>query len=388
MEKNEERDHVMVDAATAVKEYPAVNIGSDEISEIEILGNQFTAIDNMVAWQHLTLLPDGTILATVFNQPSHGRCEGDIDCWASTDGGKKWEFRSRVSEHDPGTNRQHQATGLARSGDVISITTGWTNPQPGARQGTSLHVPLWVCRSSDSGHAWEVDKSAVTTPDDVKTGMSPWRSIVRCSGGRLAASFYGDGEEAERYNTCYILFSEDDGRTWGKKGTVRVSKDISETAVLPLNSGRWLAVGRDDWHGDSMLLLVSEDHAKTWQVNGRISHSKEHPGDLIQLMDGRILLSYGRRIVVGRHAGLTMEEDRTLPRSIRIRVSRDEGRSWEPPQNLVSLKGATHDCGYPTTIQLADGTMVTVYYTGGIGTLVPRYADYRMEVVRWRFRNT
>ena len=384
--KNEDRDHVMLESTADVKNFPVVDLSGEEKSGIEIIDDSHMAINNMVAWQHLTLLPDGTILATVFNQPSHGRCEGDIDCWASTNGGKNWEFRSRVCEHDPGTNRQHQTTGLARNGDVVSVTTGWTNPQPGARQGTSLHVPLWVCRSGDGGHTWEVDKSAVTMPADIKTGMSPWRGIVRCSGDRLAASFYGDGDEPERYNTCYILFSEDDGITWGERGTARVSTGISETAVLPLNNGRWLAVGRDDWHDDNMLLFVSEDDAKTWKVKGRISHAKEHPADLIQMEDGRILLSFGRRIVVGRHAGLSLEEDRTLPRSICIRVSHDNGQTWKPTQNLTSLKGATHDCGYPTTVQLTDGTLVTAYYTGGIGTLVPRYDDYRMEVVRWRLK--
>ena len=85
-----------------------VSVETDEgpVSKISIFDGPFVAIDGMVVWQSLTLLPNDTILATVFNQPSHGRCEGDMDCFASTDGGRSWQFRSRVCEHEPGTNRQ------------------------------------------------------------------------------------------------------------------------------------------------------------------------------------------------------------------------------------------------------------------------------------------
>jgi hypothetical protein len=36
---------------------------------------RYVAIDNVCAWPNLTLLKDGTIIATIFNQPSHGRLE-------------------------------------------------------------------------------------------------------------------------------------------------------------------------------------------------------------------------------------------------------------------------------------------------------------------------
>jgi len=45
------------------------------------------AVDNVCAWPNLTRLNDGSIIATIFNQPSHGSMAGDVDCWATTDGG-------------------------------------------------------------------------------------------------------------------------------------------------------------------------------------------------------------------------------------------------------------------------------------------------------------
>ena len=47
-----------------------------------------TAIQGVCAWPNLQLLGGGTILALIFNQPCHGLWEGDLDCWASEDGGR------------------------------------------------------------------------------------------------------------------------------------------------------------------------------------------------------------------------------------------------------------------------------------------------------------
>ena len=55
-----------------------------------IATEHYIAIDNVCAWPNLTRTPDGTIVATIFNQPCHGKWEGDVECWASEDGGEHW----------------------------------------------------------------------------------------------------------------------------------------------------------------------------------------------------------------------------------------------------------------------------------------------------------
>ena len=61
------------------------------------------------------------------------------------------------------------------------------------------------------------------------------------------------------------------------------------------------------------------------------------------------------------------------------RVSQDEGKTWSEPQVLVDL-GKTADGGYPWSIQLPDGAIVTAYYSGPSG-LHPRYY---MGAAHWR----
>jgi len=53
---------------------------------------RYIAIDNVCAWPNLTQMPDGTIIATIFNQPTHGGWEGDVECWASEDDGRTWHL--------------------------------------------------------------------------------------------------------------------------------------------------------------------------------------------------------------------------------------------------------------------------------------------------------
>jgi hypothetical protein len=83
------------------------------------------AVDAVCAWPNLTTLPDGTILATIHNQPSHLQQPADVDCWASADGGVTWTKRGTPAPRDDQhAARGMVAAGLARNGDLIVITTG------------------------------------------------------------------------------------------------------------------------------------------------------------------------------------------------------------------------------------------------------------------------
>lgn len=52
----------------------------------------YIAIDNKGLWPNLTLLPNGETLVAVYNHPSHGLGCGNVELWASADGGRSWTF--------------------------------------------------------------------------------------------------------------------------------------------------------------------------------------------------------------------------------------------------------------------------------------------------------
>ena len=85
---------------------------------------RYVAVDNMCAWPNLTILPNGDLAAAIFNRPSHGLHEGDVEVWASTDGGQLWKHRGTATTHDPGTNRMNVAVGLAHNSDLVVLASG------------------------------------------------------------------------------------------------------------------------------------------------------------------------------------------------------------------------------------------------------------------------
>ncbi len=139
--------------------------------------------------------------------------------------------------------------------------------------------------------------------------------------------------------------------------------------VLP--DGRLLAVTRT--LGDQHLeLFVSEDSGATWYNSGPVTLGMQHPGHLLVLKDGRLLLTYGIR-----NRGLY---------GVGVRLSADQGQTWQPPRILVNLNlkddsscGPAFDVGYPSSVQAEDGTVVTAYYCNGI----PSHQRYHMGIIRW-----
>ena len=312
---------------------------------------RYVAIDNVCAWPNLTLMPDGSVVATIFNRPYHGLDVGDVECWASRDG-RLWEKRGTPAVHEGESNRMNVAAGLAHDGSLVVLASGW-----GGRDFREKILPTLVARSSDGGRSWS-RSSAVRLPEEVDF-LIPFGDIVQGEGGLLAASFY---HEIPGRANAYLLFSRDDGRSWGE--AVKLAPhDYNETALLRLRPDRWLAASRS--HADGHLALyVSEDEGKHWARSGLLTLPGHHPAHLLELTDGRILLTYGIR-EKGHHG-------------IGYRTSEDEGRTWSRPTRIVNLEETT-DGGYPSTVQLADGTLLTAYYSNR----VPQHQRYHMGAARW-----
>ncbi len=325
---------------------------------------RYIAIDNVCAWPNLTRLPDGALVATIFNQPCHGRWEGDVECWASEDGGRFWRLRGTPAPHEPGTNRMNVAAGLARNGDFIVLASGWSHrPRKGegaAGHDASAHTLLpWVCRSSDSGRTW-THAETLWPPDNGSARIIPFGDIVQLQDGTLGVCIYS-WQPPEEHN-CYFYSSADDGRTWTLRGVIRES-NINETTPLVLPNGEVLACARtlDDQH---LELFRSTDHGRTWRREQAVSQGSQHPAHLLNLADGRVLLTYGDR--------------RYLHPGIEARVSADGGRSWGAPLRIVELEPG--DLGYPATEPGADGTLVTVWYSSGVGV----HRRYHVGAAVWR----
>ncbi|MAG37003.1 MAG: hypothetical protein CL878_12275 [Dehalococcoidia bacterium] len=351
----------------------------------------YVAIDNYCAWPNLTILDDGTVGALIFNRPSHGRVEGDIELWVSADGRPPWAKRSAVTQHATGTSRLNVAGGMGHDGVLVALVGGWLRPQRHPIRTDNILDPL-VCRSTDAGHTWEVTETFAPPPGAGK--FVPFGNVRAGKDGALYAAAYdcrmSSSDRASRRSANYLFRSTDNGQHWG--GASQIGGDgFGETDILQTESGHWLAAARTQragrgqpenpqshawvelWHGDRA--------ARTWTAGLPLTLPSQHPGNLLQLQDGRILFTCGSR-VFGYHG-------------VFVRVSEDQGKTWAPvsarsgsdvlelsrPLMLVGdLVDEIVDCGYPSTVQLADGTLVTAYYA----LAAVYHQNYHMAIMRWR----
>jgi hypothetical protein len=93
------------------------------------------------------------------------------------------------------------------------------------------------------------------------------------------------------------------------------------------------------------LQAESSDGGQTWSAPQSIG-VWGLPSHLLRLADDRLLMTYGHR---------------RQPYGNQARVSEDHGRTWSEPV-IVSGDGAGGDLGYPSTVQLDDGSLVSVWY--------------------------
>ena len=304
------------------------------------------AIDNVCAWPNLTLMRDGTIIATIHNQPSHLKDPGDVECWASTDYGTTWTKRGiSAPRDDEKAARGMFAAGVAKNGDLIVISTGHTDPVAPDR---GKIVPTWVSRSKDRGKTWAIDKDGFPRGPGNQP-LNPYGDIVPGADGNLHVAAYNS-------NRTFIFTSRDDGITWAEPALLSKEEPSDETALFHLGGGRWLAAARST----RLDLYGSGDDASTWAHLMKLTANAEIPGHITRIKSG-LLVSYGNR---------------NVPQGVDVRFGNNDGTTWSEPFRVLDCAG---DIGYPSSVHLPDGQVLTAYYAQRI----VGHNRYHMGVVVW-----
>jgi Neuraminidase (sialidase) len=320
----------------------------------------FVAVDLVCAWPNLTPLDDVTILVVIHNKPSHLREPSDVDCYASEDGGHTWSKRGTPGPRDNEfAARGNVAAGVAPNGDIVVVCSGWDDPTAESNRGNVL--PVMVSHSGDDGYTWKqrMDAFPGEWPEAAIRNNSPqghlipFGDILPGADGKLRVGMY-----SENPGGTQIYSSADNGITWDDPVPYSDDAVIHEPSLLYLGKGRWLSAVRFD----GLDLYVSEDDARTWVNQQTVSKPKAFPGHLLRLKSGKILLTYGNR---------------NDPKGIDMRLSADEGKTWSKPRRLV---GFTDDGGYPSSVQLKNGEIVTCYYAKE----TDYHPDYHMGTVIWK----
>jgi hypothetical protein len=211
----------------------------------------------------------------------------------------------------------------------------------------------WVLRSWDRGATWEPMPVQVDSSPLPRAGTSD--AVLELPDGTLLMGIYG-ADYGSGVCRAYVVRSTDGGATWDRPALVardpgnRIS--FEEPALARREDGALVAILRSGEPGDYQYLhqAVSHDDGYTWTDLCQ-TPMWGHPAHLLSLSDGRLVCTYGYR---------------RPPYGIRACVSDDGGRSWSIEREaILRADGGSRDLGYPSSAELPDGRLLTVYYIHG-----------------------
>ena len=308
------------------------------------------------------LLEDNKTMVAVYPK-GHGR--GAIVMKRSDDAGLSWSERLPVPEN------------WASSKEVPTIYRA-VDPQGTKRliMFSGLY-PIRMAVSEDDGKTW-----TPLGPIGDFGGIVAMASCVRLKGGRYMAMFHDDGRffraggKRTGVFVVYKTLSGDGGLSWSEPETVtsHPTAHLCEPGVVRSPDGKQLAVLlRENSRKHNSFVIFSEDEGRTWtkprEVPGALTGDR-HTGRYAP--DGRLFISFRDRTHVSPTAGdwvgwVGTYEDIVKGREGQYRV-----------RLMDNTKGA--DCAYPGLVVLPDGTFVATTYGHWTKGEMPYIVSVRLKL--------
>lgn len=209
----------------------------------------------------------------------------------------------------------------------------------------------WVIRSTDGGRTWSPRVNAGVGSPHGPTQLADGRLLFPGNKARAPEDDLVDNG-SPYLPRLGVSVSDDDGATWRWLSDVpamdnHTHADYHEPHAVQAADGRIVYHVRNhaEPHKHEILQTVSHDGGETWSPMRSLGHVG-FPPHLLRLRDDRLLCTYGYR---------------REPYGIRAIVSDDCGDTWSDPITLTD-DAVNGDIGYPSTVELADGRLLTHWY--------------------------
>ena len=215
------------------------------------------------------------------------------------------------------------------------------------------HGGSFVRVSEDGGATWG---------DIIQLPVSaPHGPIVRRDGSLLYLGKEMWAHDESTPDVIIAMESRDAGRTWTELGRVPLPDEdglvwnhLHEPHVVELPDGKLIGMIRQERSTGTIYQTESTDGGRTWTmpvplgVHGLPPHIIEHSSGALVMVFGRREVPFGERAV----------------------VSYDGGKTW-PDEYVLRDDAPSGDLGYPATVELSDGSLLTVYYQIAQGDSFP-----------------
>jgi len=333
---------------------------------IEVLDTMVISLDTQHyhGWPTVARLTNGRLAVVCSGGREEHVCPfGRVDLYVSDDNGQSWGWPrtlldSDIDDRDAGILETARGTLLVTTFTSLAYEPVLAKARTSAawdaaklRRWQAAHTRLseerrraelgqWMIRSTDGGRTWSPRYSSIVNSPHGPTQLRDDRLLY-------AGKELWTGQR--RNGVCESL---DDGQTWRWLAEIpaRPGDDgaqYHELHAVECASGRLVVQIRNHNGSNERETLQSEsaDGGRTWSLPRSIG-VWGLPSHLLRLRDGRLLMSYGHR---------------RPPFGNQARISDDEGRTWSETL-AISSDGASTDLGYPSTVELADGTLLSVWY--------------------------
>ncbi len=347
---------------------PPLTVNIDENTTIDL---------DYQGWPSICKGEEGTLYAASSARKLHVCPFGAVVMYESHDNGETWS-EARIVVDTPMDDRD---AGIVYLGNGKLLISWFQNPQDTYIKG---ELDTW----QDNSHITDEQKAAALkrlnslSPTDRQAGSfvilsedygQTWGDIVRVpvsaphgpslmqDGKTLLYLGHVSNPTAAGFNNfdgshLYIVTSSDYGKNWKLLGAIKHENPnyrYVEPHIIQLTDGSFLAAVRvHDYTGanDGMHIQTATSlDGRNWTPLQRISDTmRGGPAHLLQLSNGVVLMTYGFR---DSQCGN------------RYRLSYDGGKTWGKEVILnISDTPNGGDLGYPSTVELADGTLITAYY--------------------------
>lgn len=315
-----------------------------------------------IGWPSVCRLKNGDIIAVFSGDRSYHICPwGKVQMVRSTDDGESWSAPTTIAN----TVLDDRDAGIVQMPDGEVIVTWFTSvayrspkllklcPEFGRhdekidKTAAAAALGDFLIRSLDNGRTW-------SKPEKLSNyAQTPHGPVLLRDGSLLEI---GRTSRPDGRTIISVSRSKDAGRTWevlcpeipDMNGENNGPSMFHEPHVAELMDGTLVGLVRYHGPDNCMRVTFSRDGGHKWTPMAK-TPMVGFPPHLLVLHDGRLLNVYGRRIEQFGFGEFAC-------------ISEDGGETWDVENEISLAPSHCGDLGYPASVLLPDGTILTVFY--------------------------